>query len=1195
MNQRVRFFLFLAGLLAMGETRGQRAGCGTPAPDPTVYRSMVLRLKNRGARTAVGPLVYLPIKFHVVHRSDGSGNDVSSADLVRALEWLNERMAPANLQFYLSGSGVHHINNSTEYENPGVQDGTYALKHGARNAINVFVFNQLREGWAGYSYYPSGMQFSNCVFMNGHALKHQPDLLPHEMGHYFNLLHTHENNANEFAERVDGANCTAAGDLVCDTPADPFGLVGASNQGCTYTGTVRDAGGKLFTPDLRNLMGYWHTQGCQTNRFTSGQAERLYAGHLLRRSAGSEYTLDERPANLPAPALTVERPNATTARLRWGVVGGADGYLIERAPAADGPWQPLAGRDAGTLDYTDGGLSASQGYYYRIRAANALNYSAPVLWRNRQAQQIAFEAIPNQAVGDGPVPLNARSSSGLPVRFRVTAGPGELVSDSELKLKGPGLIQVEAYQSGSGEYEPATASQSCWVERMAARVTFHPVTDKTYGDPDFELSAESNRGVPLTFAVESGPGQLTGRRVHLTGAGTLRIRAFHGSTETIQSAEQVLTVIVHKAGQSIQFEPIPGKTYGDGPHDLRVRSTAALPLHMAVEGPAFVADNRLHITGAGTVRVTARQPGNENYHAAPEAVQTISVAKAPQNLRFDPLPDRVYGQPRFDLPVRSSSGLAPTYTIFGPARWVDGQLELTGAGSVTVTAAQAGDPNFLPAESQSRTFRVEKAAQTISFAPLGSKTYGDPAVPLVVSLNSPLAAQLSVQGPATLSGSLLTITGAGEVMVLASQPGDDNHHAATTVSQTFRVEKAPQVISFAPLSDRTYGDNPVSLSVSVNSALGVQLSVRGPATLNGYLLTLTGAGEVAVVAVQPGDANHHAATTVTQQFRVDKRRQLITLAELPTRVYTPDPFALQATSTSGRAMQYLVSGAAQLEGTDRVRLLRSGTVTVQVVQTGDENHHAADTVTRTFTVERAPQRIATNLPDLTFGTAFTHELPADVQPGLPLRYAVVDGPATLAGTRLTATDYGKVTLTLNQPGDDRYLPAPEVRRTFCLNPAVPTVRIDPSSELTLVSSSPFRNQWFFNGDSLRGATGVTYLAQRAGTYTVGVANPVAACNSQVRSAAKELAITGVEELVVAGFDVFPNPGTEAVRVRVRTDAAPRLSLLDALGRSFGEQTLHATAPGTYETELSVKHLSPGTYLLRVQAGTRGVTKRLVVR
>jgi len=51
------------------------------------------------------------------------------------------------------------------------------------------------------------------------------DVLTHELGHAFGLFHTFQTwaSCDPCQERVDGSNADICGDLVCDTPADPYG------------------------------------------------------------------------------------------------------------------------------------------------------------------------------------------------------------------------------------------------------------------------------------------------------------------------------------------------------------------------------------------------------------------------------------------------------------------------------------------------------------------------------------------------------------------------------------------------------------------------------------------------------------------------------------------------------------------------------------------------------------------------------------------------------------------------------------------------------------------------------------------------------------------------------------------------------------------------------------------------------------
>ena len=57
---------------------------------------------------------------------------------------------------------------------------------------------------------------------------------------------------------------------------------------------------------------------------------------------------------------------------------------------------------------------------------------------------------------------------------------------------------------------------------------------------------------------------------------------------------------------------------------------------------------------------------------------------------------------------------------------------------------------------------------------------------------------------------------------------------------------APQSISFLPVADRPVNSAPFQVVALASSYLPVSISVSGPATLNGRVLTLTGPGSVTI-------------------------------------------------------------------------------------------------------------------------------------------------------------------------------------------------------------------------------------------------------------------------------------------------------------------------------------------------------------
>lgn len=111
------------------------------------------------------------------------------------------------------------------------------------------------------------------------------------------------------------------------------------------------------------------------------------------------------------------------------------------------------------------------------------------------------------------------------------------------------------------------------------------------------------------------------------------------------------------------------------------------------------------------------------------------------------------------------------------------------------------------------TVEPYKQTQIITFEAIADKIYGDADFDLDASINSSLAIDFSViSGPATLSGSTITMTGAGTVVVEAAQTGNDDYLAASE-QITFIVNKAALTVS-ADNKTINYGDEFPALTIT---------------------------------------------------------------------------------------------------------------------------------------------------------------------------------------------------------------------------------------------------------------------------------------------------------------------------------------------------------------------------------------------
>ena len=222
----------------------------------------------------------------------------------------------------------------------------------------------------------------------------------------------------------------------------------------------------------------------------------------------------------------------------------------------------------------------------------------------------------------------------------------------------------------------------------------------------------------------------------------------------------------------------------------------------------------------GTVTIRANQPGNSNYLAAAEVVASLDVAKINQTLDFAAIGDQVATSPPVMLSATASSGLDVTFTVLsGPATVSSNVLTLTGAGTVVVQAAQAGNTNYNPTASVNRSFLVTAAASQITWSDLPAKAVGDEpfALGTVSSSGLPVTYTNSGTNVAVVVGNQVAIVGAGTCTITASDAGNSSY-ASVTVDHTLTVSPGTPVLSLPTASGITLGQSLADSTLTGGSA-----------------------------------------------------------------------------------------------------------------------------------------------------------------------------------------------------------------------------------------------------------------------------------------------------------------------------------------------------------------------------------------
>jgi len=350
------------------------------------------------------------------------------------------------------------------------------------------------------------------------------------------------------------------------------------------------------------------------------------------------------------------------------------------------------------------------------------------------------------------------------------------------------------------------------------------------------------------------------------------------------------------------------------------------------------------------------------------------------------IPNHTVGDTPFIVAATSASTGAFTYAVVsGPATIAGLTVTLAGAGVVVLQASQAADSIYL-AGTKTASFSVSAPAPVIAFA-VPAHTFGD--VPFAVAATSNSTGAFTytvVGGPATITGSTVTLSGSGTVVLQASEAADSTYPVAAK-NVSFTVGSATPSITFA-VAGHTFGDAPFAVAAtSASTGAFTYTVVSGPAIIVGSTVTLTGAGTVVLQTSEAADSNYLVATK-SANFIVGSKSPIIAFT-LSNHTFGDVPFPVAATSASTGAFTYtLVSGPATLAGST-VTLNGAGTVVLEASEAADTNYFPGIKSASFVVVSKSP--------------VLAWPAPAAIVVGSALNSTQLDATASLGGAPVAGT------------------------------------------------------------------------------------------------------------------------------------------------------------------------------------------------
>ena len=328
----------------------------------------------------------------------------------------------------------------------------------------------------------------------------------------------------------------------------------------------------------------------------------------------------------PAPTNLTAVAGTNRVTLHWRAVTGATNYTVRYGTASGGPYTSRTDLAATNTAVT--GLVAGTPYYFVVTASDTNGPSA----RSTQATAtpsseifytLAYTAGPHGTLTGSTNQTVASGSDGT----AVTAVPdtGYHFADwSDTRTNNPRTdVNVASNISVTANFTSNPSNQAINFPPIGNQVATNMVV----------LSATADSGLPVGFAVTSGPGQINGgTNLSFTGAGTVAIVATQaGNTNWYPAPPVTNSFQVSKANPTVTAWPSAGGiTYG------QALSSSVLSGGAATPAGTFAFASPGNTPGAGTHgQPVAFTPSATNFYNGASGTAMVAVAKAPLTIAAD--------------------------------------------------------------------------------------------------------------------------------------------------------------------------------------------------------------------------------------------------------------------------------------------------------------------------------------------------------------------------------------------------------------------------------------------------------------------------------------------------------------------------------------------------------------------------------
>jgi hypothetical protein len=796
-----------------------------------------------------------------------------------------------------------------------------------------------------------------------------------------------------------------------------------SNGTFTYTSsntavaTVNNAG--LITVKIAGVTTITATQAA-TTKFVSKTIATVFAVNALSATVSPTITNFSVPARLPQSApFDLVAPTSDSS--------GAFTYTSSNVSVATvtGTYVSIIGEGSSTFTATQAGNSTYKSG--SVTSAFIVSLTQPTVLSNF--------VVPAKTFGDASFNITQPTTNGDGVITYTSSDTSvATIAGNVITIVGAGASTITANQAETSIFMAATIASVLTVNKATPTLTNFSIPAKTAIDASFSLVAPtSNSSGEFTYtSSDTAVATIVGSLVTIVGVGTSTITAVQTTTTNYLSGSTTADLVVTQGILVLTNFSVPVKSVGDVDFTLvppTTTSTGLITYTSSDTSVATITGNVVTVVGVGTSTITADQASTANYTSATIAA-TLTVLSAPTITDFS-VPAKTFGDVSFSIvaPTTNSDGLI-TYTSSNAAvATVAGStITIVGAGTAIITASQAFTASYGPG-SITATLTVSQATTVLTDFSVPTKTFGDASfniTPPTTNSNGTFTYTSSDTTVATVSGSIITIIGAGTSTITAVQASNTNF-VTETIPATLTVSQATPTITNFVVPAKVVGDASFSLITPTSNSSGsftYTSSDTSVATIDGDGVTVVGIGSSTITATQASTANY-VSGTITSTLIV-RFTSALTNFSVPAKTFGDVSFSIVAPTTeSDGAFTYTSSNTAvaTISG-EVITIVGAGSSTITAVQ-ANTTTYASGTITASLVVSKATTVLSNfSVPAKTFGNAaFAITAPTTNGNGAFTYTSSNTAVATVAGSTITIVGVGTSTITASQATTTNFLAA----------------------------------------------------------------------------------------------------------------------------------------------------------------------------